>query len=276
MNNFIALDNIIFMKKLLFPTDLADHSRKALDYAQYLSISAGLELVLFHASMDQAEKANAQAALNRLVEELKQSEISGAKTIPYDTVCTDGLPVVQVVESMEKSSYKMLLMPTAGGHRDHFQGIYLKSNTSSVMEKIHKPVLFFPLQTTVDKVSKVLIAVDVMKYSREVILECLSFLKRFNAKIEFIYSCSSTSVQVTEAIERFHYFLRQEVSDAHLEVVMDQSFDEAIGQVIARDGIDLLVMTKYKQQFWEKWFVKSSTQHMAYASAIPVFVLSAD
>jgi nucleotide-binding universal stress UspA family protein len=264
------------MKKLLFPTDLTNNSRKALDYAQYLAINAGLELVLFHASMDEQEKGNARLALNKLVEELRQSEVRGGKTIPYDTVCADGLPVVQVTEWMDKPSYKMLLMPTAGGHRDHFQGIYLKSNTSAVMEKIHKPVLFFPVQTTADKLSKVLVAVDVMKYSREVIVECLSFLKYFNAKIEFVYSCNNTSVQVTEAIERFNYFLSQELPSSTLEVIMNEPFQDAVGQLIERDAIDLLVMIKYKQQFWEKWFVKSSTQEMSYVSTIPVLVLSAD
>ncbi len=264
------------MKKLLFPTDLTNNSRKALDYAQYLSINAGFELVLFHASMDQAEKLEAQAGLKKLIEELEQSEVRGAKTIPYDAVCVDGLPVVQVADWMSKSSYKMLLMPTAGGHRDHFQGIYLKSNTSAVMEKIQKPVLFYPVQTSVDKISKVLIAVDVMKYSKEVVIEFLSFLKHFNAKIEFVYACSSDSVQVTEAIERFRYFLSKEVPFSKLEVMMTDSFTDAVGQLIARDGIDLLVMTKYKQQFWEKWFTKSTTQEMAYTSTIPVMVLSVD
>lgn len=276
MNNFISSREAHLMKKLLFPTDLTDSSRKALDYAQYLSINAGFELVLFHASMDQTEKTEAQATLKNLIEELEQSEVRGAKTIPYDAVCVDGLPVAQVAEWMDKSSYKMLLMPTAGGHRDHFQGIYLKSNTSAVMEKIQKPVLFFPIQTPVDKVSKVLIAVDVMKYSKEVVAEFLSFLKHFNAKVEFVYACSSSSVQVTEAIERFRYFLAKEVPHSKLEVMMNDSFHDAVSQLIVRDGIDLLVMTKYKQQFWEKWFTKSTTQEMAYASTIPVMVLSVD
>jgi|GEM_PF-3723226 len=264
------------MKKILFPTDLTRNSKKALDYAQYVAINAGLELVLFHASMDEAEKAEAQITLNTLVEELVQSEIRGAKTIPYSAVCVDGLPVAQVADWMDKSSYKILVMATSGDHRDHFQGIYLKSNTAAVMEKIQKPILFFPLQSPADKISRVLIAVDVMKYEKPLLLEFISFIKGFNAKIEFVYACNSNSVQVMEAIERFKYFLEKELPASKLDVIMNESLAQASEEIIKRDTIDLLVMTKYKQQFWEKWFAKSNTQEMAYASTIPVMVLSAE
>ncbi len=264
------------MKKILFPTDLTDKPKKALNYAQYLSINTGSELLLFHASMDNAEYERSSSELKALTMELEQSEVRGAKTIRYDYISQQGLPVDQLVEAMEKSKSKMLVMATTGANRESFQGLYLKSNTSAALDKLQKPVLFFPVDSNVDKISKALVCVDVMKYSKEVILQFYEFSKLFNAKIEFVYSHNSDRVEVREAIERFKYFLIKEIPLATLAVKEDLTLEEAVDHLIKSDGIDLLVMTKYKKTFWEKWLVKSATQSMAYSASIPVLVFSAD
>jgi len=264
------------MKRILFPTDLTDKPRKALDYAQYLSINTGSELLLFHSSMDQEEHEQSIHELKALTVELEQSEVRGAKTIRYDYMSQQGLPVDQLVEAMDKSKSKLLVMATTGANRDSFQGLYLKSNTSAVLEKLQKPVLFFPTDSKVDKISRTLVCVDVMKYSKEIILQFYEFSKLFNAKIEFVYSHSSDRIEIREAIERFKYFLSKEIPQATLAIKEDVSLEAAVDELIKADGIDLLVMTKYKKSFWEKWLVKSSTQSMAYSASIPVLVFSAD
>lgn len=264
------------MKKILFPTDLTDKPKKALDYAQYLSINTGSELLLFHASMDNEEHEKSMEELKALTLELEQSEVRGAKTIRYDYLSQQGLPVDALVDAMDKSKSKLLVMATSGANRDHFQGLYLKSNTSAVLEKLQKPVLFFPIDSKVDKISKALVCVDVMKYSKEVILQFYEFSKLFNAKLEFVYALTSDRIEVKEAIERFKYFLSKEIPIAILTVKEDLALEEAVEQQIKADGIDLLVMTKYKKTFWEKWLIKSSTQSMAYSAHIPVLVFSAD
>lgn len=275
MNTFIS-ELFEPMKKILFPTDLTDKPKKALDYAQYLSINTGSELVLFHASMDNREQESSEESLKALTLELEQSEVRGAKTIRYDYLCQQGLPVDALIEAMDKSKSKMLVMATSGANRDQFQGLYLKSNTSAVLEKLEKPVLLFPIDAKVDKISKVLVCVDVMKYSKEVILQFYDFSKLFNAKIEFLYTLNSNRIEIKEAVERFKYFLSKEIANASLIVKEDLELEEAVDQQIKSDGIDLLVMTKYKKTFWEKWLIKSSTQSMAYAAHIPVLVFSAD
>ena len=57
---------------------------------------------------------------------------------------------------------------------------------------------------------------------------------------------------------------------------MNEVYEESITNVVEQEKIDLLVMIKYKKQFWEKWLTKSNTQQMTYSSAIPVLVLSAE
>lgn len=264
------------MKKILFPTDLTDKPQKALDYAQYLSINTGSELLLFHASMDNEEYERSIGELQVMTAELEQSEVRGAKTIRYDYISQLGLPVDQLIEAMEKSKSKMLVMATSGANRDHFQGLYLKSNTSSVLEKLNKPVLFFPMDSKVDKISRALVCVDVMKYSKEVILQFYEFSKLFNAKIEFVYSHTSDRIEIREAIERFRYFVGKELPLATFLVKADIALEEAVDELIKSGGIDLLVMTKYKKTFWEKWFDKSATQSMAYTASLPVLVFSAE
>jgi nucleotide-binding universal stress UspA family protein len=264
------------MKRILFPTDLTDNPQKALDYAQYLSINTGSELLLFHSSMDSEEHEQSVLALKAIVLELEQSEVRGAKTIRYDYMSQLGLPVDQLVEAMEKSKSKLLVMATTGADRDTFQGLYLKSNTSAVLEKLQKPVLFFPINAKVDRISKVLVCVDVMKYSKDIILKFYEFSRLFNAKIEFVYSHNSDRIEVREAIERFKYFLTKEIPLASLAIKEDVTLEKAVDELIKSDGIDLLVMTKYKKSFWEKWFAKSSTQSMAYTAHLPVLVFSAD
>jgi nucleotide-binding universal stress UspA family protein len=264
------------MKRILFPTDLTDKPQRALDYAQYLSINTGSELLLFHASMDQEEHDRSIKELKALTLELEQSEVRGAKTVRYDYMSQQGLPVEQLVEAMDKSKSKMLVMATAGANRETFQGLYLKSNTSAVLEKLHKPVLFFPMDSKVDKISKALVCVDVMKYSKEIILQFYEFSKLFNAKVEFMYSLTSDGIEIKEAIDRFKYFLNKEMPHSTLVVKEEATLEESVAELVKSDGIDLLVMTKYKPSFWEKWLVKSSTQSMAYTASIPVLVFSAD
>jgi nucleotide-binding universal stress UspA family protein len=264
------------MKRILFPTDLTEKPKRALDFAQYLSINTGSELVLFHASMDETEREASVKQLKELTQELEQSEVRGAKTIRYDYMTQEGLPVDQLVEAMEKSKSRLLVMATTGANRDSFQGLYLKSNTSAVLEKMQKPVLFFPMECKVDKISRALVSVDVMRYSKELILQFYEFSKSFNAKIGFIYVNNSEKVEVREAIERFKYFLSKEIPHSSLDVIEGCSLEEAIDAKVKAEGMDLLVMTKNKKTFWEKWFAKSATQAMAYSATIPVLVFSAD
>ncbi len=274
MNNFITIRKTDTMSKILFPTDFSEKSKKALSFAQYLSARLGSELVLFHSSMDVAEKTVAQVKLNSLVEQLKASNPTDSKST-YSSLNVDGLPVAQVTEQMSVSDYKMLVIPTTGDHRDDFHGIYLKSNTSAVMENITKPVLFYPEQTSVKEITNVLIAVDVLNYSKDILLDLLSYIHLFNANVKFVYASISSADKVTEAITLFNSFLSKEMPGAKLEVVMTESFAMSIDEVIKEKSVDLLIMTKFKQHFWEKWFMKSATEDMAYVASIPVLVLTA-
>lgn len=275
LNNFNSRAHYI-MKRILFPTDLTDKPKKALDYAQYLSINTGSELLLFHSSMDKAEQNNAVSELKALTLELEQAEVRGAKTIRYDYISQEGLPVDALVEVMDKSKSRMLVMATSGGNRESFQGLYLKSNTSAVLEKLQKPVLFYPIDSKVDKISKALFCVDVMKYSKEIVLQFYEFNKLFNAKVEFLYIPSSDRIEIKEAIERFKYFISKEMPQATLKVKEGLDLDDAVESLVNDEAFDLLVMVKYKKSFWEKWFGKSATQSMAYSAHIPVLVFSAD
>lgn len=264
------------MRKILFPTDLTDNSVKALNYAQNIAINSGLELLLLHSSMTAENKLLAEKKLNKLTLDLASLDVKGADRITYEGVCVEGLPVEQVANWMSKDDTEMLVMATSGDHRDHFQGIYLKSNTASVLERIQKPILFFPLHSKVETISNVLVSIDVMKYSIELLEELEDFVKQFNAKIQFIYVCNSESVQIKEAIIGFNASVSAYFSDVQIKVIMNEVYEESIANVVEQEKIDLLVMIKYKKQFWEKWLTKSNTQQMTYSSAIPVLVLSAE
>jgi nucleotide-binding universal stress UspA family protein len=264
------------MKKILFPTDLSVTSGKALKYAQYVAIHGGYELLLFHSSMTEQDKLKAEEHLKKITEELSKGSLSGEKTTSYSAVCVEGMPVAEVANWMQKTENELLVMATSGDHRDHFQGIYLRSNTASILEQIQKPVLFYPLHTEVSSISNILVSIDVLKYSKTVLISLAAFASSFAAKVQFVYVSNVTTNQVSQAIAEFQEFLLTDFVNSSLKVVSDDGYDKSISAFIEQEGADLMVMIKYKKQFWEKWFAKSHTQDMTYTSAIPVLVLSAE
>jgi nucleotide-binding universal stress UspA family protein len=265
------------MKKIIYPTDLSSQSEKGLRYAQYIAVNTGSELKLYHNIDSEEERHLKKSQLDACIEMLESADLRGAKTVRYSYECNNGFLVEELIKKIEKPKYKLLIMMTNGEEREHFQGLYLKSHTSSVLEKTSKPVLIYPSKSNVEKISKVLIAVDVLKYSKEALIEANDLLGKFSAaSVTFFYACPNPNIPTLEAIERFKYFMNKYLPNCKLEVGMNETLEAALPVLIENEKCDLLVLTKFKHAFWEKWFVKSVSQHFAYHSTIPTLVLNGE
>ena len=160
------------INKILCPTDLSQNAQIALSYAMDLAEKYGAELTLLHvipdilqemtASMgfdfaayfgqDQLDPfteegfATAEKAIRKRIREACEEVKNEMTHCPLDTshiIILKGHPVQQIVETVAKDNFDMVVMGTQGQSR--LDDILLGSVARGVVQKCSKPVLTVPL-----------------------------------------------------------------------------------------------------------------------------------
>jgi nucleotide-binding universal stress UspA family protein len=269
------------MVNILVPTDFSQLSKSALKYAikianrldgnvtvlHVMTMTRALRLSMMekirsseHNMMDSAE-AELEVMIKTIAEQYKATT-----PVRHQVVRGSYFPSTLLREARRLRS-GLIVMGTRGA--SGFAKAVLGSNTNSVIEVSHVPVLAVPEKADFKGFRNVVYASDLRNLEEE--LEILiRYIERFGSTIHLIHIVPpGNHVDVIEAkiedvLKRFHY------KNIITLVLVDNDVESALDQYVEVSKADVLAMFTHEISFVEKVFDKSMTRKMAFHSRVPL------
>lgn len=269
------------MVNILVPTDLSDLSKVAVQYAVKIVNKLGGTLTLLHVvSLTQPTRASMRLQLKSLEKELMDTakedleafvnEISGKLTtneqINFKVV--NGASFSDTVRREAKKLHTGLIVMGTRGARG-IRKYVLGTNTASVIEVSHVPVLAVPELGEFKSFNNVVYATDLKDVDYELQI-LIPYLEKFNSKVHLLHV--TPSLKEVAALEKkvAASISKAEISNVVAKVIVNKEVDEAIDYYISESKADLLAMFTHDLTFYEKLFNRSVTRQMAFHNKVPL------
>lgn len=269
------------MVNILVPTDLSDLSKIAVEYAIKIVNKLGGTLTLLHVvSLTQPTRASMRLQLQSLEKELMETakedlkifanEISGKlktdQQIKFKVV--NGASFSDTVKrEAKKLGTGLIVMGTRGarGIRKYVLG----TNTASVIEVSHVPVLAVPELGDFKSFETVVYATDLKDVERELQI-LVPYLTEFNSNVHLLHV--TPSLKEVSALEKkvSAIIAKAGIANVVAKVIVNKDIDEAIDYYVTDSKADLLAMFTHDVTFYEKLFNRSVTRKMAFHNKIPL------
>ncbi|MEO5603810.1 MAG: universal stress protein, partial [Cyclobacteriaceae bacterium] len=151
----------------------------------------------------------------------------------------------------------------------------LGSNTASVIEESHIPVLAVPEHAEFKGFRNVVYASDLRHLEKELSILIL-YVEKFGSTIHLIHilqdgnEVQETELKIERVLQKFSY------KNLVTLVLVDSDIGAAIDQYVEVSKADILAMFTHELSFYEKVFDKSITRKMAFHSSIPLLAFKQD
>ncbi len=269
------------MVNILVPTDLSDLSKVAVEYAIKIANKLDGTVTLLHViNIIQPTRATMRLRLKTLEQELVDiakedleklvADVSKhAKTSqPIKVKIVKGTSFNDTVKrEAKKLRSGLVVMGTRGA--SGLKKYVLGSNTASVIEVSHIPVLAVPELGTFRNFKNVVYASDLTHIERE-LKTLIPYLQKFDSIVHLIHIASSLKEvsalekKIDSAIQKSGF------KNVIVRVMVNKKIDEAIDHYVETTKADLLTMFTHDPTFYEKLFDRSMTRKMAFHSKVPL------
>ena len=269
------------MVNILVPTDFSQLSKSALKYAIKIANRLGGNITVLHVmtrtralrismiekirSLDHDLIESAEAELETMIKTM--SEQYKVKTpIKFEVVRGSYFPSTLLREARRLHS-GLIVMGTRGA--SGLTKAMMGSNTNSVIEVSHVPVLAVPEKADFKGFRNVVYASDLRNLEEELGI-LIRYIEKFGSTIHLIHIVPpGDEVDVIEGkidsiLKRFPY------KNIVTLVLVDNDVDSALDQYVEVSRADVLAMFTHEISFFEKVFDKSMTRRMAFHSRIPL------
>ena len=269
------------MVNILVPTDFSQLSKSALKYAIKIANRLGGNITVLHVmtmtralrismvekirSLDHDLIESAEAELETMIKTM--SEQYKVKTpIKFEVVRGSYFPSTLLREARRLHS-GLIVMGTRGA--SGLTKAMMGSNTNSVIEVSHVPVLAVPEKADFKGFRNIVYASDLRNLEEELLI-LIRYIEKFGSTIHLIHIVPpGDEVDVIEGkidsiLKRFPY------KNIVTLVLVDNDVDSALDQYVEVSRADVLAMFTHEISFFEKVFDKSMTRRMAFHSRIPL------
>ena len=275
------------MVNIIVPTDFSNLSRIALKYAIKIANRLNGNITVVHIititkairismrakmkGLDDNLFIEAQSDLETLIRTISE-QYNSAHPLKYHVVRGSYFPSA-LIEEAKKHRSGLVVMGTRGA--TGITKAVLGSNTASVIEESHIPVLAVPEDAEFKGFRNVVYASDLQNLEKE--LEVLiRYVEKFGSTIHLIHVLpDGKEMHIVEA--KFQKVLRKLAYKNMVTLVLvDTDIESAIDQYVEISKADILAMFTHEVSFFEKVFDKSITRKMAFHSRIPLLAFKQD
>jgi nucleotide-binding universal stress UspA family protein len=275
------------MVNIIVPTDFSQLSKIALKYAIKIANRLDGNVTVVHIiTITKAIRISMRAKMKPLDANLllaAQEELETLiKTISeqYKTSVPIKYEVIRgsyfrstLMKEAKRLRSGLVVMGTRGA--SGITKAVLGSNTTSVLEESHVPVLAVPEHAEFKGFRNVVYASDLRNLEKELRVLIL-YVEKFESTIHLIHiAADGDQVQLLEeqieaVLKKFTY------KNIVTLVLVDSNIGSAIDQYVEVSKADILAMFTHELSFYEKTFDKSMTRKMAFHSRIPLLAFKQD
>ena len=269
------------MVNILVPTDFSQLSKSALKYAIKIANQLEGNVTVLHVmtmtralrismreklvSLDHNLIGSAEAELEIMIKTLSE-QYHTKEPIKYQVVRGAYFPSTLLREARRLHS-GLIVMGTRGA--TGLTRAVLGSNTNSVIEVSHVPVLAVPEKADFKGFRNVVYASDLRNLEEELAI-LLRYIERFGSTIHLIHiippgeEVEAVEARIERVLKGFSY------SNIITLVLVDNDVDSALDQYVEVSKADALAMFTHEISFFEKVFDTSTTRKMAFHSRVPL------
>lgn len=272
------------MVNILVPTDFSDLSRVAIDYAVKVANKLNGTLTLLHVvTVIQPTRASMRLRLEALEEELMRvakedmellkAELAGKlKTSkPIDHRIVQGSSFNAAVKNEAKKLRSgLILIGTRGANG--LKKVVLGSNTASLIEISHIPVLVVPELAEFTSFKKLVYATDLMHLDSE-LATLLPYIKTFESTVHVFHAVSTEKAAAPAEANIKAAIAKVDYDKFKIRVVVDKDVDKAVEAYVKETSSDLLATFTHEHSLYEKLFNRSLTRKLAFQSRLPLLAL---
>lgn len=276
------------MKKILFPTDFSENANNAFVYALKWAEKYEAEIITLHVyelpvlDMSFVDIPLYQAEVYQSIEmgsfENFKDQIPilrniasqhGLSHIPLNNILLSGDLVSNILEIVQKEYIDFVIMGTTGSNG--FKGMFLGSNTASVMSGTNTYVIGIPEKTIYQPITKIAFTTQFTIEELDSLRRLIPIAKKFDAEIECVYIKNETNAVKEIIIADWEVIFREE--NVRFHIIESNDVQESILEFINEHHINLLTISKHKRGFWEGLFHSSLTEKLSNNVQIPLLVL---
>jgi nucleotide-binding universal stress UspA family protein len=269
------------MVNILIPTDLSELSKVAVQYAIKIANKLDGNLTLLHVvSIIQPTRATMRLQLKSLEDELveiaKEDLEEFVREISKRVKTNEPIKVKvvkgtsfndTVVREAKKLRTGLIVMGTRGA--SGLKKYVLGSNTASVIEVSHVPVLAVPELGEFKSFKNVVYATD-LRHTQKELKVLIPYLEKFNSTVHLLHVTPSLK-EVSVLEKKIEAIVEKaNIQNVICKVIVNKNIEEAIDYYVAESKADLLTMFTHDVNFYERLFNRSVTRKMAFHSQIPL------
>ena len=269
------------MVNILVPTDFSQLSKSALKYAIKIANKLGGNVTVLHVMtmmralrISVSEKIlspahdmieSAEAELEVMIRTLSE-QYKASTPIKYHVVRGAYFPSTLLREARRLRS-GLVVMGTRGA--TGITKTFLGSNTNSVIEVSHVPVLAVPEKADFKGFRNVVYASDLRNLEEELTI-LIRYIEKFESTIHLLHivppgeQVESVELRIDAVLKTFAY------KNIITLVLVDHDINAAVDQYVEVSKADVLAMFTHEITFFEKVFDRSMTRKMAFHSRVPL------
>jgi nucleotide-binding universal stress UspA family protein len=271
------------MVNILVPTDFSSLSKVAIQYAVKMANLVNGNVTLLHVIANVVEPTRKDALSQRIkvvekellaaaeegfVPVLKEAEKFNKTSNPIVCKIQMGRSFSETVKQFAKKNKSgLIVMGTRGA--SGVAKYVLGSNTVSVLDGSHIPVLAIPENAEFKTLKNVAYACDLKHVEKEV-KAMLPFLKIFDSTLHVFHladngkNLETKKTKINDILKKLNY------RKSTVTVQSGKDVKTAIDNFVQQVKVDMLSMFPHEQSFYGKLFGKSITKKMAFHSSVPL------
>lgn len=269
------------MLNILVPTDFSPLSKVASNFAIKIGCQLNGNITFLHVlTISEPVRVSMYEKMKKLGEDMvRLAERDIHKLIKDVTknieeeIPTKGVVVrsSEFVDTVNKESKRLrsglIVMGTKGA--TGLKKAMIGSNTTSVIEGSHIPVLVVPAKARFKGFHDIVYACDMKDPERELKI-LLPYAEKFDSVVHLVHVTSSGRKieELEEKIEKI--FQKLKAKNVAAVILVDDGIEEAIEQYLSVNKASLLAMFTHKLSFIERLFDKGMTRKVAFHSSVPL------
>ena len=269
------------MKNIVVPIDFSEDSQKGIDLALLFSgvHKTTIQLVYVQKKSSyynspghfEEEKAWANNKFKKLVADYGP-KLKNDSTLKF--IIKSGKIYKEIVSQVESYSEGMVVASTHGA--SGFEEFFMGSNAFKIISATEKPVLTTRTGNIPDKVSKIVMPLDVTIDTRQKVPVTATLAKLFGAEVHVITVSTSKGKRISDRLNAYAkqatgYLRAQDVSFRLKSLYGDNIVDLI---VVYADSVDANMITIMKEQSKTLTLMSNLTHKLLNRASIPVLTLS--
>lgn len=274
------------MKKILFPTDFSEVANNAFVHALEWANKVKGELVLLHTFefpivenqyfpgnyqvlFDSIELANFDMFKEEIPKLRAIAETRNLDHIKLSHRLMNGDLIENIKTTIKEDAIDLVVMGTSGA--TGWKEVFLGTNTGEVLTTLTVPVLSIPEGVPFEKIATMAFTTRFREKDKIAIQEVLSIAKKMKATVKCLHVKNNDSDVSEATVDDWRKEFKAE--PIQFFVIPDEDVATTISDFIDNEGIDVLVMTLHKSNFFMELFTTHFAEKMSYNSSTPILVL---